>query len=142
MKKHRTLFSLALVIVCACSVAQAQSKPKMPNLLGTWECRGQGILLGQGNHVADPALTPTAIDLTTTYVFTSQDGHRVIGTRSSALASEQLIGVVDFDNRTVEMVDEDGFITWTVTGKRKATSIYREATSTSMVAARAHCQKQ
>jgi hypothetical protein len=136
------LLSLAILSLVLVNIVSAQSRAKKPDLLGSWKCSSEGLLLGDGSHAIAPTETPTAVGKNMLYVFESQEGNKVFGTKTSDKHSEPVLGIISFNNRSVELVDEDGYITWSIIDKKRATAIYRKASPTALVIIRSRCRKQ
>lgn len=136
------LLSLVILGLVLANIADAQSRAKKPDLLGTWKCSSEGLLLGDGTHAIAPTEAPAAVGIEMVYAFESQEGNKVFGTKTSDQHSEPVLGIISFDNRSVEMVDEDGYITWSIVGKKIATAIYRKSSPTALVIVRSRCRKQ
>lgn len=136
------LLSLVILSLVFANIAGAQNRARKPDLLGTWKCSTEGLLLGDGTHGIAATETPTAIGKEMTYVFESQEGNKVFGTKTSDQHSEPVLGIFNFNGRSVAMVDEDGYIDWSISGKNRATAIYRKASPTALVVIRSRCRKQ
>ena len=115
---------LLLVFLLGTGVCFAE--PDIPNLVGTWAVQSEGAYLSKGNepgtwsHFRDDVTT-----LTAELVVTKQQGRVFYGTFTSKHATEELAGVIGWDNKTAYFVDQDGFTDATLVNKDKMTCIYR-----------------
>ena len=115
---------LLFVFLLGTGVCFAESE--IPNLVGTWEIQSEAGLITKGGefgiwtHHRQEFSTITA-----ELVVTKQQGRVLYATYTSKLATEKLVAVIGWDNKTVYFVDQDGFTDATIVNKDKITSIYR-----------------
>jgi hypothetical protein len=115
---------LLLVFLLGTGVCFAE--PDIPNLVGTWAVQSEGAYLSKGSepgtwsHYREGANT-----LTAELVVTKQQGRVFYGTFTSKNATENLAGVIGWDNKTFYLVDQDGFTDGTIVNSNKMTCIYR-----------------
>ena len=133
MKK--TVLCLALLVFLlgtgVCSAAE-----KLPNLIGTWIVKSEGAVLTKGSSPGDWTHYQGRLsNITAELVITKQEGRVFYGTITSKLASENLAGVIGWDNKTLYLVDMDGFTDATLVSPDKITSIYRHTTDKDSVVA-------
>jgi hypothetical protein len=74
-------------------------------------------------------------NLTAELVITKQEGRVLYGIFTSSLATENMAGVIGWDNKTLYLVDMDGFTDATIVSPDKITSIYRHVGDKDAVAA-------
>lgn len=133
MKK--TILCLALLVfllgVGVCSAAE-----KIPNLVGTWAVKSEAALLTKGGPPGDWTHHRDVFsNLTAELVITKQEGRVLYGTFTSSQATENMAGVIGWDNKTLYLVDMDGFTDATIVSPDKITSIYRHVGNKDAVAA-------
>lgn len=126
--KKKTL--LCIIAVCAFfilgSVMVMAEESEIPNIIGTWKGTGEVITDVQGKnpvaHKDDTAPKPRAW----TFIIDKQDGRTFSGTRTSSVASEKVIGVISYDNKSLYMVDEDGSIFARLLSENQMELVYLE----------------
>jgi len=102
------------------------AESEIPNLVGTWAVQSEGAYLSKGSepgtwsHYREGANT-----LTAELVVTKQQGRVLYGTFTSKHATEELAGVIGWDNKSFYLVDQDGFTDGTIVNSNKMTCIYR-----------------
>jgi hypothetical protein len=123
MKKMVLCLTL-LVFLFASGVCFA--KESMPNLIGTWAVKSEAALLTKGGPPGDWTHHRDALsNLTAEIVITKQEGRVFYATFTSKLATENMAGVIGWDNKTLYLVDMDGFTDATIVSPDKITCIYR-----------------
>jgi hypothetical protein len=100
----------------------------IPDLKGKWVGQTEGIKYGKGDpkghrNESKPGEV-TRLEFTMSFEF--QEGRVFSGTRSSKRNSERFIGVIRSDNKTIYIIDEDGYISGHLLSKNKMELIYRE----------------
>ncbi len=89
----------------------AFAQDAIPDLKGVWSGQATGgVVAGNLGHQAasnEPRFKDTSVTWTITIV--EQEGPGLIGTWASPSKSEELIGVIRPDNKTVHFVDPDTF---------------------------------
>lgn len=102
---------LTLCVLGFLFAATAAFAGEVPDLTGTWSGENRGIMVGNLGHI-DPMPTPTFKVNATNMAITieKQEGHRFYGKRFSSRKTESLVGFIDPDNKTLHMVDEDGYL--------------------------------
>ncbi|MDR7865769.1 MAG: hypothetical protein RIN56_03070 [Sporomusaceae bacterium] len=125
---------LLLTFVLGTGVCFAEAE--IPNLVGTWTTQSEAALLskaggtGEWTHHSQEFST-----LSAELVVTKQQGRVIYATFTSKMASEQMAGVIGWDNKTLYLVDQDGFTDATIVSKDKITCIYRHVGEKDAVAA-------
>ena len=123
MKKTVLCLTL-LVFLFATGVCFAEEK--LPNLVGTWSVKSEAGLLTKGGPPGDWTHHRDALsNLTAEIVITKQEGRVFYATFTSKLAMENMAGVIGWDNKTLYLVDMDGFTDATIVNPDKITCIYR-----------------
>lgn len=134
MKKIVVCLALLLFLLGfgVCSAAEE----KIPNLIGTWAVKSEAALLTKGGPPGDWTHHRGVLsNLTAELVITKQEGRVLYGTFTSSLATENMAGVIGWDNKTLYLVDMDGFTDATIVSPDKITSIYRHVGDKDAVAA-------
>lgn len=122
MKKVLGVLLLAILL----STGVCFAAPEIPNLVGTWAVQSEGAYLSKGSepgtwtHFQDGTNSITA-----EFVVTKQQGRVFYGTFTSKRTTENVIGVIGWDSKSVYFVDHDGFTDATIVNKDKMTCIYR-----------------
>lgn len=133
MKKIVLCLTL-LVFLFASGVCFAEEK--IPNLVGTWAVKSEAALLTKGGPPGDWTHHRDALsNLTAQMIINKQEGRVIYGTFVSSLAMENIAGVIGWDNKTLYLVDMDGFTDATIVSPDKITSIYRHVGDKDAVAA-------
>ena len=115
---------LLLMLLLGTGVCFAE--PDIPNLVGTWVVQSEGAYLSKGNepgtwsHFRDGATT-----LTAEFIVTKQQGRVFYGTFTSKHATEEVVGVIGWDNKSFYSVDQDGFTDGTIVNSNRINCIYR-----------------
>ena len=115
---------LLLVILLSTGVCFAE--PDIPNLVGTWTVQSEGAYLSKGSEPGTWShFREGANSITAEFIVTKQQGRVFYGTFTSKHNTENVIGVIGWDNKTAYFVDQDGFTDATLVNKDKMTCIYR-----------------
>ena len=123
MKKN-VLWVTLLVFLLGTGVCFAESA--IPNLVGTWEVKSEAALLTKGDSTgAWTHHSKEFNNLTAEFVVTKQQGRVFYATFTSKKATESMAGVIGWDNKTIYVVDQDGFTDGTIVNSDKITCIYR-----------------
>jgi hypothetical protein len=140
----KKMFLGVMLLVLLLSTGICLAEPDIPNLVGTWAVQSEGAYLSKGgepgtwSHYREGANT-----LTAELVVTKQQGRVFYGTFTSKLATENLAGVIGWDNKTFYLVDQDGFTDGNIVSNNKMTCIYRHVgDKDSVVAAGIMTRKQ
>lgn len=95
-----------------CSAAE-----NLPNLVGTWAVKSEAALLTKGDGLGEWTHHKDALSsLSAEIVITKQQGRVFYATFTSQRASENMAGVIGWDNKTLYLVDMDGFTDATLVG--------------------------
>lgn len=119
------------VIIAFLIPGPALAAGDVPDLKGTWVCKPiGGMKYGKGDpkvHMKDEDLgKPYLMKFTMT--IDTQKGRLISGTRTSAANKEKVIGVISLDNKSVYMVDQDGYLVCKLIDPDKMEMIYMQAT--------------
>ena len=115
---------LLLVILLSTGVCFAE--PNIPNLVGTWAVQSEGAFLSKGGAPGTwTHFREGANSITAELIVTKQEGRVFYGTFTSKNATENLAGVIGWDNKSFYLVDQDGFTDGTIVNNNKLTCIYR-----------------
>jgi hypothetical protein len=124
----KSWLACGLVLAAGSSGAVAAD---VPDMTGTWLLKAEGVKLqknqGEATHNVDHFAAETmsyAVDFTVTVE--AQDGVTFFGKKASAIAEEEIAGVIDFDNTQVWMIDFDGTTTCILTSPDEMTCVYQE----------------
>lgn len=134
----RSAFLISMVCVLSIS-AMAQAGSEIPDLKGTWVWTDQAIRHFKDNdkqpkmHTKDKS---SHAEIEFTLNITEQNGFRFSGEKVSKKWTEPISGVIGFDNKTVYMVDDNGFIFCRIVSPDKMEQIYLHIADTHSVAAR------
>ena len=132
--KKITLAGSALLIISFASFCLAG--PQIPNLVGAWEVKSEGGVLVRGDKTGKTThWEPKQTSLKAEANVTKQNGRVLYGTFKSSRATENFIGVIGHDNKTLYLVDEDGYLDGKIISNDRIEVIYRHATPTDSVAA-------
>lgn len=132
----KKFFSALLVTFILGTGVCFAAESDIPNLVGTWTVQSEAALLfktdevGQWTHHRQEFST-----LSAEIVITKQQGRAFYATFTSKMATEKMVGVIGWDNRTIYFVDQDGFTDATIVDKDKITCIYRHVGGKDSVAA-------
>ena len=102
--------------------------PAIPSLVGTWTVKSQAVLMLKGD--APGKYTHYAKQVNTSggeVVITKQDGRLLWGTFTSPKMTENFIAAIGFDNKSISLVDQDGFMDGTIVDNDTIQGIYRHA---------------
>jgi hypothetical protein len=133
--KRITVMTIALIFLSATGICFAGSA--IPNIVGTWSTKSEGGVLLKGDKTGpkthhDPAdFTAVTGELTVT----KQQGRILHGVFTSPKGSENLVGAVGQDNKTLYFADEDGTFEGRIVGKGKIEGVYRHVTPSDTVIA-------
>lgn len=122
--KKVVLFLTLLILVLATAVCSAENK--IPDLVGTWSVKSEAAVLFKGEDPGDWTHHKDSYSrLTAEIHIFKQQGRVFYATFTSKMASENMAGVIGWDNKTLYLVDMDGFTDATLVNKDKITCIYR-----------------
>ena len=119
-----------LVLLAFCAPALATDD--VPDLVGNWTgISSGGIIYGPSDYTIDisPGETRFSQGMNRTLVIEEQRGRSFVGVRfqtDKPENSEVILGVIGFDNQTLYMVDEDGYIDARLLSPTEIEVIYRE----------------
>ena len=123
MKK---IFLCLTLLVFLLGTGVCSAAENLPNLVGTWTVKSEAALLTKGGSPGDWTHHREALStLNAELVITQQQGRVFYATFTSKLASENMAGVIGWDNKTLYLVDMDGFTDATLVSPDKITCIYR-----------------
>ena len=133
-----------LLLVFLLGTGVCFAKPDIPNLVGTWTVQAEGAYVGKGGEPgAWTHFREGANSFTAEFIVTKQQGRVFYGTFSSSHATEELAGVIGWDNKSFYSVDQDGFTDGTIVNSNRINCIYRHVgDKDSVVAAAILTRKQ
>jgi hypothetical protein len=124
-----TLMSLFLFRVCCSFAADA-----VPDLMGTWQCKSQAVVVGKLGHT-EHSDKPVFTSVELTIRIDGQEGMLIYGVKESKKGSEEILGVIKPDNKSIYMTDLDGYYVGTLLSPDQMETVYLEAGTESRVAA-------
>ena len=135
----RAWSGLIVGLLILAAVGAAFAGPEIPDLRGKWVCTAQAV-----RHFRAPDLpAKTHMEAKTQYGevahtinIDKQDGFRFSGTKVSDKWTETISGVIGFDNKTIYMVDDNGFLFCRLVSPDKMEQVYVHITKAHSVAAR------
>ncbi len=101
----------------------------IPNLVGTWTVKSQAVLMLKGD--APGKYTHYAQQVNASggeVVITKQDGRLLWGTFTSPKMTENFVAAIGFDNKSISLVDQDGYMDAKILDNDTIQGIYRHAT--------------
>jgi hypothetical protein len=119
------LFAFFLLMPSLCLADQ-----EIPNLVGHWTVKVEGATLirdknvGKSAHFGDENQTTLEAEAD----ITSQKGRVFYGMFKSSRATEQFIGVIGHDNKSMYYADEDGFDDGKIISNDTMEIVYRHVT--------------
>ncbi len=129
----RILSILAVLILISIPVGAGD----MPDLVGNWTSEGLVVLSGPDKHHPYEACKKvTYMDTAFTLMIVEQNGQGFYGRfhkKNDPSIVEQIIGVINFDNETLYMVDQDGHIDGRLISPTKMELVYRESDPEGMI---------
>lgn len=101
----------------------------IPNLVGTWTVKTQAILMLKGDAPGKHTHYEKQVNTSGgEVVITKQDGRLLWGTFTSPKMTENFVAAIGFDNKSISLVDQDGFMDAKLIDKDTIQGIYRHAT--------------
>ena len=124
----RRIIIMVTVVVVLIVPALVAAESDIPNLMGKWVGKARGIKYGKADPMAHKKESELGKVTSLGFVITIdfQDGRAFSGTRATTRNSERLLGVIRSDNKTLYMVDEDGYLSGHLLSENKMEVIYRE----------------
>ena len=133
MKKK--VFSV-LLLVFLLGTGNCFAESVIPNLVGTWAVQSEAGFLSKGGEVGTWTHHSQEFStLSAELIVTKQQGRVLYATFTSKMATENMVAVIGWDNKTVYFVDHDGFTDATIVNNNKITCIYRHVGPNDSVAA-------
>ncbi len=123
-----SLLSLFLIGVCSSFAADA-----VPDLKGTWQGKSHSVAVGKLGH-REPTEKPVFTSVEFTLRIDQQEDMLFHGVKKSKKGSEQILGVMKPDNKSIYMSDHDGYYIGTLLSPDEMEMIYLEAGTKSRVA--------
>lgn len=122
----KKFFSAILFMFIFGTGACFATETEIPNLVGTWSVQSEAALLTKTGEIGEWTHHKQEFStLSAEVVITKQQGRVLYTTFSSKRATENMVGVIGWDNKTIYFVDQDGFTDATIVDKDKITCIYR-----------------
>ncbi len=139
----RWVSTLVIMIIAAPMVIHAEDD--IPNLKGTWVADMSAIRTEVPKEYGPQPLAsckPGPCKLSVKYVIDMQDGTIFSGTKHSPSVNQTVVGVIDFNYRTLHMVDQKGFIFGEILTPDKIHLTFLENTQHGQVAAQGFMIRQ
>ena len=117
----------------------------VPNLKGTWIADMSAIRTEAPKEYGPHPLAPCqagSCKLSLKYVIDLQDGYTFAGTKRGSTVNQTVVGVIDFNNKTLHMVDQRGFIFGEIIDPDKIHLTFLETTQYGQVAAQGFLIRQ
>ena len=135
MKKSICVVSVLIATLFCVSVCLADSD--IPNLTGTWTTKSEaGLLIIKGNEPGPKTHhTQPFSNLNAEAVIDKQQGRIFHGTFKSHRATENFVGAIGLDNKTLYCSYEQGFLEGKIIDKDTIQIVYRHVTPTDSVVA-------
>ncbi|MEA1971613.1 MAG: hypothetical protein U9N37_08385 [Thermodesulfobacteriota bacterium] len=129
----RILSILAALILFSAPVGAGD----FPDLVGNWTSKGLVVLSGPDyHHSYKPSKEITYKNAAFTLMIVEQNGRGFYGKfhkKDNPSMVEHIIGVISFDNETLYMVDQDGYLDGRLISPTKMELVYRETDLEGMV---------
>lgn len=122
-----------LLGVFSLSICCAVAADTVPDLKGTWQGKSQSVAVGKLGHTTD-LKKPAFLSADFTLRIDAQEGRLVYGTKQSKKSTEQILGVISADGKSVYFADHDGYYMMTILAPDQLEAIYLEAGTKSRVA--------
>ena len=123
----RILSILALLVLIAVPVGAGD----LPDLVGNWKSEGLVVLSGPDyHHTYEASKKIIYMDTAFTLMIVEQNGRGFYGKfhmKNNPSMVEHIIGVISFDNETLYMVDQDGYLDGRLISPTKMELVYRES---------------
>jgi len=133
MKK---IFLAVTLVTLLFGTGICSAAPDIPNLVGTWTVQSEAGFLAKNDEVGTWTHHNQEFStLSAELVVTKQQGRVVYATFTSKMATESMVAVIGWDNKTIYFVDHDGFTDATIINNDKITCIYRHVGKNDSVAA-------
>lgn len=136
MKK---LVSVLAFFVLICTPVWAE---EVPDLIGNWTGESAHISIGSPPHnpgIASENMTYNRSSNTTIVIIEEQNDRlfsgKLVHNEGGLQIAETLFGVIGFDNKTIYMVDEDGYHDGRLISPTEMELIYRKAGPENMIIA-------
>ena len=124
--KKMACASIICLLVFSVSIGWAESK--IPNLVGKWKGQIEAGLLIFGEKPSDITHRDSEYSKgETKLVLEKQQGRIIHGYYQTEKAKERVVAVIAHDNKTLHMVDHDGFAQFTILTPDKMQGIYVHA---------------
>lgn len=143
--KVRMIRTVLLALVAAAAVLgswPAQAQEQMIDMRGTWTGWTTVTAIGQHKHTGHNAPEAKFYDFEITYRIEKQEGRRFVGKKMTKKHTEDLIGVVAFDNKSFYAVDSNGKMVGKINSPSEIETYYLEATPTAMIVSANRLKRQ
>ena len=135
----RPLSGLMVGLLILVAIGTALAGSEIPDLKGKWVWTEHAVRHFRSSEL--PAKTHMQskdrfADIAFTMTIDKQEGFRFSGTKTSKKWTERISGVIGFDNKTVYMVDDNGFLRCSLVSPDKMQLVYLHITKDNSVASR------
>ena len=132
-----------LLIVLAFGTGVCFAEPDIPNLVGTWSVQAEGTVLPKGSVPWELTHYKGEFGAITASIIVNEQRGRIFhGTFRSLKATENIIGVIGWDNKSISIVDQDGFVDGMLVNNDTISYIYRHITPNDSVVAAGTCTRK
>lgn len=140
MINRMLLALLAAVVVFGSLPALAQEQ--IIDMRGTWTGQTTVTAVGRNKHTGHNSPEAKFYDFEITYRIDKQEGRRFVGKKITRKHTEDLIGVIAFDNKSFYAVDNNGKMVGKINSPSEIETYYLEATPTAMIISANKLKKQ
>jgi len=130
MIKKINIIGLLLLVIFMIMSSICLASQEIPNLVGHWKVKVEGATLirdkniGKSAHFGDENQTTLEAEAD----ITRQKGRVIYGTFKSSRATEQFVGVIGHDNKSMYYADEDGYDDCKIINNDTMEIVYRHVT--------------
>lgn len=143
--KVRMIRTVLLALLAAAAVLgswPAQAQEQIIDMRGTWTGWTTVTAVGQHKHTGHNAPEAKFYDFEITYQIEKQEGRRFVGKKITKKHTEDLIGVVAFDNKSFYAVDSNGKMVGKINSPSEIETYYLEATPAAMIVSANRLRRQ
>ena len=141
-RKMSGIFFATLAVAMAFGSWPALAQEPVFDMKGTWTGRTSVAAIGQHKHTGHSAPEAKFYDVELTYEIDKQEGRLFVGRKITEKLTEDIIGVVAYDNRSFYVVDSNGKMIGKLNSSTEIETYYMEATPTAMVVAVNRLERQ
>ena len=103
----------------------------IPNLLGKWALKGERLVVGKtGAPESKTASTVNYHPFAAEITIDKQQGRMFQGTFTRQNETEKIVGIIGMDNKTIHLIDEDGYQDAKIINKNRIQGVHRHFSPT------------